>query len=827
MTKIQHLTTMHNKFKKTKTLFFSVFVSTSLYSQAQLEEIIVNSKKSSLKEIIEKQNKTIIDEENIKSFPKGNGNINEILKFLPDIKVDNNAETSLNAGEISPENISITGGKFYQNNFLIDGTSNNSLLDPANNNAYQINDVKGHPQEVFLDTDIIKSIEVYDSNVPARFGKFTGGVVNAKTKHAVPKFFGKVQYRHTNDNLTKFFISNEEKFKNSNSSKEQPRFKKDFFNFSVNTPINESSGLYFSSIFKESTIPLLHFKKSKKTKRSSTNVFSKYSKFFEDDSILDLSFIYSPYEEKRFLKNVNNSDFEIKGGGYKTKALYEKSFNKFKLESILDFSFSENSRYSPQHYYNWANSKNKTWGNIIEQTTSREGGYGDIEKNQMILNFKNDFDFSFLKTGFDIGIGKAKFKRKEDSSIYKVSSQEDGNNSFEPESSLFNLECKGRDGCIDEDQYASSKTTYHAFERNVDILNTSSYLEKNFTYNRANLRAGLRYDFNNYMKNHDIAYRTLSSFDIFGNKKTIFNIGFNRYYANSFLTYKLREAKEPYIIYTRGITPTSGGKFTPEDWQISSRQGFNKYSYKDLDTPYSDEKSISLNQDLFAGNLSINLIRRDNKKGFNKNYSTIQPDGYRYYELSNDGKSTHDSLRVSYSKSFDNHFFAINWNKSKTKRTNESYDSEILDDSSSTNSVYYNGKFIPFGNLPRHHDTQPDVLKFVYKYTYKTFSFHTYVNHKTSYRKLSLTDETEPEVTLNKGTGNYSYEDKPIYKIAKYSPITKVDLSLAYGFKMRNKNLLELKTDIKNVFNEKQKISNLNSNYYLGRQFWFELAYKF
>lgn len=821
MTKTQHLF-LKNKGLRKKALFFSAFLPLSLSANQQLDTILVQEESLTLSKTIQKNSKTVINEENIESFPKGNGDINELLKVLPDIQVTNSNQTSLNAGEISPENISISGGKFYQNNFMIDKASNNSLLDPANNNANAINDVKGHPQEVFIDSDMIKSIEVYDSDVPAEYGRFTGGVVNAKTKHSKAKFFGKVKYRFTNDSLTNFFVNDEESFSNSSLANKQPKFKKNFFSTSVNTPINDSSGLYLSTVFKDSTIPLKYFNEDKNTKRTSYNIMGKYSKYLEDDSVLDLSLIFSPYEEKRFLSNVKNSDFTIKGGGYKAKANYEKEFDSFKLESLLDLSFSQNSREASQNFYNWASNQSKPWGDSINQDTSKEGGFGDIDKTQAILTLKNDFNFESFKTGFEIQGGNASFKRVQDSSIYKVSSS---NN--EPEDDLVNLLCYSLDACISGDQYASTKTVYHAFDTDVNILTSAAYMQKELEYNNLNLRLGLRYDHNNYMQNHDLAYRTLSTLDIFKDKKTLLSFGANRYYANSFLTYKLREAQVPFIIYTRGIENAGNGKYTPEDWAISSRQGYNKNSYSQLKTPYSDEVSLALNQKVLGGKFKAKWIQRDNKNAFSKSYSQIQPDGYRYYELSNEGKSEHTSLRLSYDKQINRHYFSINWARSETKNSNATYDNEISEDSEGLDIIYYHGEFIPSGSLPKSFDTQPDITKLSYRYKYQNFTLHSFITHKSSYKKMGETSKTQAYIDRNPATGATTYKDATVYELIKYKDITKVDLSLTYDVPTRNKEKLVLKTDIKNIFNEKEILSTSTNTYHLGRQFWFELAYKF
>jgi hypothetical protein len=151
--------------------------------------------------------RSVIPRTVIPHLMRGNGNINELLEVLPDVQVDRRHSNSLSGGEILPPEVSISGGKSFQNNFTIDGISNNSLLDPVARNPNSLTDVPGHSQELFLDSALVEEITVYDSNVPARFGNFTGGVVDARTRSPMPRFGGKLTYRTTRDGWTRFHLT--------------------------------------------------------------------------------------------------------------------------------------------------------------------------------------------------------------------------------------------------------------------------------------------------------------------------------------------------------------------------------------------------------------------------------------------------------------------------------------------------------------------------------------------------------------------------------------------------------------------------------------------
>lgn len=783
--------------------------------------------------------KTTINEQNIKNFPKGNGNINDVLTYMPDIKTSGNIETSKNAGEIEPQNLSISGAKFYNNNFMIDGISNNSLLDPANSNPNQINDVKGHPQEIFIDSSMIKSIDVYDSDVPAKFGNFLGGVVDAKTKHSQNDFSGTLSYRHTSDKLTKFFVPNKDEFAYSNSSSSQPKFSKDFYGLNLNIPIGETDGLYLDAMVKKSIIPLRHFGKEHQEERISQNYLAKYSKYLDSGDVVDVVFTYAPYEERRFLKNIQQSDFTIKGGGIKTAINHEKETTTFKSNTTISYSQTENSRNSPQHFYNWAVSDTFPWGNLIDSEVSHIGGYGNIEKKQNILTLKTDFELkNYFDFGVDIQKGFVGIDRKEDSAIYKVGS-DNSSSTPHPKSGIANLKCYGNDGCIGGEQYANSKDMYKKYLAEVDILNTAFYLQKKFDLNNFDATLGLRYDYNDYMENHDIAYRSVASFDLFDDKNTIFSIGANRYYSNSFLTYKLREAQKPYVTYTRALLggyDLYGNQIVRVgEWEENSRRGTNKTRYNELRTPYSDEISYGFSQKIFNGIFIAKKIFRDNNDEFSKTYGVVENDGYRYYSLSNDGKSKHESMRISYENNFGNHSFSLNFNRSKTSQTNETYDDTQSDTGDGVvYFAYYDNrgkkqyKELLKNELKEENDTKPDTYKLFYKYDFDNrLNLSTFVTYTTSYKKLDATTETKEYTYSNPVTGEYSWQSAPVYEIVKYDSYTNVDLSLAYTQPLTDKQKLVFKTDIKNLMNKQQKASATTNDYALGRQIWLEINYKF
>ena len=171
--------------------------------------------------------------------------------------------------------VSISGSRFYDNNYTIDGISNNNPLDPASGTYRAADKLQGHPQIQYLNPQLIKQITVYNSNIPAEFGGFTGGQIDTQTINSTPDFWGKIHFRTTNDSWTKFHIDplDYDDFENSNSATMQPDFKKHDFGLTINTPLNADTGLITSYQQLSSEIPLQHLDGFSTQSRKHENIF--------------------------------------------------------------------------------------------------------------------------------------------------------------------------------------------------------------------------------------------------------------------------------------------------------------------------------------------------------------------------------------------------------------------------------------------------------------------------------------------------------------------------------------------------------------------------
>ncbi len=252
--------------------------------------------------------KTTIDGQELHAMPTRSGSVTETLKIAPNVQFSNEESSSLTQGEIAPPRISISGAKPYENNFLIDGTSVSNTLNPTGLGADGDSvspgqlDVNGADQTIFYETSLVDSVSVFTSNVPAKYGAFVGGVVDAELKDPrMDRWRGSLLGRHARSEWFDLRGVDDE----SDSSEGQPRFKRYFTQGMVDGPIGENAAVLLSASRRWSVIPLLleeneESERIQDQRRSNENFFAKVLLAPNSDVELRLDATYAPYSEKRW-----------------------------------------------------------------------------------------------------------------------------------------------------------------------------------------------------------------------------------------------------------------------------------------------------------------------------------------------------------------------------------------------------------------------------------------------------------------------------------------------------------------------------------------------
>lgn len=765
---------------------------------------------------------TNLDRKMIENLPSRNGNVSDLLNTVTGVQFSEETNSSFNAGEIKPSEISISGGKIYENNFLIDGISNNSVTDPNDVKSSDANNIPGHSQLIFLNTNLVEQINIYDHNVPARFGNFTGGVVETITKSPGTAFGGHVFYRYTSDKWTQFHLDEEDKedFYNSDSETKQPKFTKQQTGFELNVPLTSNSGLLAAYTLNYSEIPLNNLTLSQDQYRKSENFFLKYKIETSPDQSLTITTIYAPYSEKHFLTRTKNSKFYLNGDNLALSTRYELNglAGTLKIDAVLQKS--EDVRNAPPEIKHWKSNFNdiptsKDWGLLIGSNYSTEGGFGNLERNQRMISLLADWASlpvmhglveQTLNLGFAFDRIEAEMIRPETVFSYSTPQQH----------LLTDIPClEGDTTCIDGDQYLSKRNTSLADQSDDLVFQYNAYIEDQLVFDRLLLRPGIRISRDTLMDNTDTAPRLAATYELSQYFGTTLIGGWNRYYSQNLLAFKLREAIAPIIIDKMPVDE-SGNTFYEPFPEIDQYPASPNTRFSKLKTPYADEINAGISQLLLSGELKLDYVRRYFEDQLAKEYIPATADNSYYYILNNNGSGEYESYRIAWERQWPNQFLGINATYEETHGTNVNYD-DRLSETDLLKQVYYRGKLLFKDELPIDDYNRPWTVNIFYSKVFRSqhLTFTNVTRYQSRYRTIEDSKEDHPDDGL------------PIYvNLTKPSSIT-FDWHIAQGIPLKDGRLLSINIDIFNIFNKKNHVGTEDKEYSLGRQIWAGLEYNF
>ena len=75
--------------------------------------------------------KTVYSKEDLEKTPNSSKNITDFLKVNPNVQFSQKQNASGSQAELKPAEISINGAQTFQNNFIVNGVSNNLLINPT------------------------------------------------------------------------------------------------------------------------------------------------------------------------------------------------------------------------------------------------------------------------------------------------------------------------------------------------------------------------------------------------------------------------------------------------------------------------------------------------------------------------------------------------------------------------------------------------------------------------------------------------------------------------------------------------------------------------
>lgn len=826
-----------------------------------------------------------LDKNALNSAPNGNGDLTSALKILPNVQFDNAQLSSNTPGEIDPANISISGGLFYQNNFQLDGFNMNNDLDPASNASGSSGGASqglrgGQRSQGFnIDTSLLESIVVLDSNIGAAYGGFTGGVVEANVRN--PRRDGwhfDISYQHASDKLTQYHIAEEfeENLANSTDEKFQPKFSKHLIKASIEGWANDKFGIIGAFSTTRSYIPLNGYTTAnqyfnptqafdtRKQKRISDNYYLKAFYNVASDFSLEANLGYMPQFNTYFNGIAKDSFYTMQTGGYQAglKGLWETGLGLWTNQ--LGYSLLQNSRQSDKNYFlTWRHSAlDKNWA-ATSSGYSMEGGLSNIEQMQHSLSYKSDMNFDlaeFLKmrVGAEFDYQYVNRKILDDyyynSFVTGVGYTADLNGAACGGVDLFGVPlCStatttgtGTQAWLKElnGQYIKALNVIKKSLTKLDVLSYAFYVEENirlFDYAKIgemNARLGLRVDGDSYMDKGTAAPRLSLSYiapwSRGGGFDTRLTFGANRYYGRNLFSYRLYDS---ILAATKNLTRAD----INSPWVESDVSAKSQYAFNRLDIPYSDEVMVGISQDIGLVNFNAKYINRQGKD------EIIQRGEYsKGYYYTNEGSSKSDIITASIENTepfktlnvYHHFLFAFDYTAVNRAYNPFAADETYIDDP----DIYYDGKVIKYSERPTENFARPWTLRLSTTQTMKLgftrLLWNNFFRYRSGYDRMVRLTRTSPNWNAqigNKMTQYGKYHFKGAFTW---------DMRVGLEFAMGKAGMFYTNVDIINVLNLKNEttISGANGNmatgsilsasaaypvYDVGRQFWLQFGYKY
>ncbi len=792
------------------------------------------------------QGATVIDHKAIQAFPGANGDITTLLQMHPSVQFSGAQQNSNAPGEIDPADISINGAKFYQNNFMIDGISINNDLDPGAHGYGETRQFDAAPSRshgIALDADLLEEVKVYDSNVPAEYGGFNGGVVDAITRRPSQDLHGKLSYSMSRSAWTKYHITEKDQanFDNASNEQYQPEFEKTTLRGRLEGHLTDDFGAILSFSQKRSVIPLNKYEdgysspnadsREDQTRQLDNYMLKTYWNV-SDRLSLDASFIKAPQENTYFRENYKNSNFTNINGGWQgsLNAVWEGDSARWTHTlALTDLNSSREAE--SDDAIAWYYSSVKNWGRPTSATSrSGEGSYGDLDQTQRGINYKlktNWQEFRWggvehaLVSGMELTRNQATWERATEATSANITRRDNIATcaNGDPLCSV-GLLINGNTR-----QWANARNVYGAGKLDLVENKYAFYLQDTIQIGKLGLRPGLRLEGDDYMKQQNLAPRFSGDYDFFGDRSTVMVFGLNRYYGRNLFKYRLADGRQGFN--TRYTRTTQDGA-----WTATKTENLNKFS--DLKVPYDDELTLGLDQVWLDTDFRLKYVRREGKDKIGRASSRVLglgPEaGYDriYYTYTNQASSQSDNVTLSITPRHEYRWqgtrtslqAAFDW--SRTQDAYGTYESGITADQFTNEDVMYGGKRIAYNDLPATDFNRPWTARLtaITEIPQWNLTLSNFLRYRGAYKQIVSTDDI---VTVGG-------EDLAVYETAKVKAAPTWDMRIDWEIPTGKDQALFAAVDITNVTDQVNEIASSTSGnvtFEVGRQYWLEVGYRF
>ncbi len=793
------------------------------------------------------QGAAVINHKAVQNFPGANGDITKLLQMHPAVQFSGSQQSSNNPGEIDPADISINGAKFWQNNFMIDGISINNDLDPGAHGygeARQFDAAPSRSYGIALDADLLEEVKVYDSNVPAEYGGFNGGVIDSITRRPTQDFHGKISYGISRSEWTRYHITSGDQDSFDNASNEQytPEFEKTTLRGTLEGHLNEDFGAIFSFSQRRSTMPMNLYKdgyvspnndSQEDQTRQLDNYMLKTYWTVNDRLSLDFTLLSAPQENRLFRENYLNSGFTNINGGKQgaIKATWEGDSARWTHTLAYNDLYSSRTG-NASDTIAWYYSEAKNWGKL-ENANSRsgEGSFGNLDQTQKTMDYDLKVDwlaFPFagamhsVTTGLELrrtdatwerestGQGVSGFKRDTVATCAN-------NDPWCSVSPLFDGNTR---------QWAYQRTEYGAGKLEVNETAWAVFAQDAMQIDKLGLRPGVRFEGDDYMDKKTVSPRFAGDYDFFGDRSTVLVFGANRYYGRNLFKYRLNDGRQAFNTFYSRTTQT--GEWKGSTNKISTR-------FAGLDIPYDDEWTVGLDQRWLNTDFSLKYVHRDGHDKIvkaNRRVLAQDPlDGYEslYTQYTNEGSSKSDNVSLTvtplepirFLNSYTSLQLVLDWSHSEDAYG--TYESSISLEELNDADVIYDGKRVNFTELPPNDYNRPWTVRLstITEIPEWNLTVSNFFRLRGAYEQIIDTGRTE----------EVDGESLDVYDTARVDGAPTWDMRVKWEIPTAKDQALFVAVDVTNVTDEVNEIvssgSTAKTTYEIGRQYWLEVGYRF
>ncbi|SEP08477.1 TonB-dependent receptor plug domain-containing protein [Aquisalimonas asiatica] len=748
----------------------------------------------------------------VDGLPRGDGDVARIARLSPGVQTGSGTGSAGRAGEVDPERLSISGGRFYQNRFTVDGFANDSLLDPGWDRETVPYDTPGHQNRQFLPGHLIESVSVQDSNIRVTEGGFTGGVVDVDTISASPVLTGRVGVGGQRPGWSQF------QRREAAPDAPEPRFSKRQGDAYVSGPLGDRTRALLSASRLQSRVDFESSDDDGQTateRNTSDHYLGKVEHDLEGGGLLEFTGVHAPYEGTDFgaSRNRDPSDVTLRhqtiSTGLNSRMLLPVAGGT--LKQRLGVQHSENRRRSDSNRFNWAPVGSKA--DCTSDIWCTQGGFGDIDKYEQGVDSHTAFTAPavdvgrtshVLTFGGELGYTEGRFDVDE-ASNYTLSSRDSRGSGDTPD------DCAADDpACIEGEQFMEERSFTPESSTSASLARMALFVEDEMTFGRFMLRGGLRYDYNDLLQNHDIAPRLYGRYDLFDDGATTLKAGAGRYYGRTFLGFKLREGRNPIFDEEREL---ENGQ--PGDWERTGEAFPNFRFDDDLRTPYADEYSVGIEQRIDGwGLVDLQYVRRDYRDEFMRRDRDPGPGEQLDSPMTNDGRTDYQSVRLNWQARWQNASVLANVTWQESDSGDLSYDPDFGEE---TGQVIFEGDQIARSELPRSDYNRPWEANFAYLHRFPRWHLQSsvVVNYVAGYDRVVSSFVPDPDTGLD------------VFEEASIDAVTTVDVGVSWRPPLGQRLQLELDAEVFSLFNNRQAPEDQRSQFEMGRQYWLSGAVRF